>query len=123
MPLGGLVTAGVITGAVTAATAVGSAIAGTKNAKLRRQYEANLAALSQTEKAKLEKQIKEAKTKEERNTILAETLGQTAGARIAGIEQQKLESKKTFNKLVIIGSITIAVILTGLAFYKAKSKK
>lgn len=115
------ITAGV--GIVTAATAIGSAIAGTKNAKLKREYEANLAALNQSEKAKLEKQLKAAKTKEERQNILAETLGKATGARIAGIEQQKLESQKTFNKLLIIGGITLAVVVAGILILKAKNKK
>ena len=115
------VTAGV--GIVTAVTAIGSAISGTKNAKLKREYEANLSALNQAEKAKLEKDLKAAKTKEERQLILAQTLGQATGARIAGIQQQKLESQKTFNKLLIIGGIALVIVIGGIIILKAKKKK
>jgi hypothetical protein len=109
-------------GAVTAGTAIASAIAGTKNAKLKREYEANLMALDQSQKAKLEDRLKAAKTREERQLVLAQTLGQATGARIAGIEQQKLESQKTFNKLLVIGGITLAIVIAGIIIIKVKKK-
>jgi len=112
----------IATAIVSAGVATVQAISGTKNAKLKREYEANLAALNQMNKAKLEKDLKAAKTKEERQNILAETLGQVTRARITGIEQQKLESQKTINKLIIIGSITLALIIGGLIIIKAKKK-
>lgn len=115
------ITAGV--GIVTAGTAIASAIAGTRNAKLKREYEANLLVLNQSQKAKLEERLKIARTKEEKQLVLAQTLGQATGARLAGIEQQKIESQKTLNKLIIIGSVSVAIILVGVLILKAKNKK
>ena len=126
MPLGGGLTAGTITlisSIVGAGAATTSAISGTKNAKLKREYENNLALLNQQEKNALEKKLQEKKTIEERNKILADTLSNITMARINAIEQQKLENKKTFNKLLVIGGISVAILIVGLIIVKVKKRK
>lgn len=126
MPLGGGVTAGtimLISSIVGAGAATGSAIASTKNAKKRREFEQNLAALNQQEKDALEKKLQEQKTIEERQKVLAETLSNITMARLNAIEQQKLENKKTFNKLLVIGGISVAILIVGLIIVKSKKGK
>jgi hypothetical protein len=126
MPLGGGITAGtimLISSIVGAGAATGSAIASTKNAKKRREFEQNLAALNQQEKDALEKKLQEQKTVEERQKVLSETLSNITIARLNAIEQQKLENKKTFNKLLVIGGISVAILIVGLIIVKSKKGK
>jgi hypothetical protein len=126
MPLFGGVTAGtiaLISSIVGAGAATGGAIASTKNAKKRREFEQNLAALNQQEKDALEKKLQEQKTVEERQKVLSETLSNITIARLNAIEQQKLENKKTFNKLLVIGGISVAILIVGLIIVKSKKGK
>jgi hypothetical protein len=126
MPLGGGVTAGtiaLISSIVGAGAATGSAISSTKNAKKRREFEQNIAALNQQEKDALEKKLQEKKTVEERQKVLSETLSNITIARLNAIEQQKLENKKTFNKLLVIGGISVAILIVGLIIVKSKKGK
>ena len=126
MPLGGGITAGtimLISSIVGAGAATGGAIASTKNAKLRREYEQNLAVLNQQEKDALEKKLQKQKTTEERQKVLADTLSNITITRLNAIEQQKLENKKTFNKLLVIGGISVGILIVGLIIVKAKKGK
>jgi F0F1-type ATP synthase membrane subunit c/vacuolar-type H+-ATPase subunit K len=126
MPLGGGLTVGtimLISSIVGAGAATGSAISSTKNAKKRREFEQNLAALNQQEKDALEKKLQEQKTIEERQKVLSETLSNITIARLNAIEQQKLENKKTFNKLLVIGGISVAILIVGLIIVKSKKGK
>jgi F0F1-type ATP synthase membrane subunit c/vacuolar-type H+-ATPase subunit K len=126
MPLGGGITAGtvaLISSIVGAGAATAGAIGSTKNAKLRREYEQNLAVLNQQEKDALEKKLQETKTTEERHKILADTLSNITMTRLNAIEQQKLENKKTFNKLLVIGGISVAILIIGLIIVKVKKSK
>ena len=126
MPLGGGLTVGtimLISSIVGAGAATGSAISSTKNAKKRREFEQNLAALNQQEKDALEKKLQEQKTVEERQKVLSETLSNITIARLNAIEQQKLENKKTFNKLLVIGGISVAILIVGLIIVKSKKGK
>jgi hypothetical protein len=126
MPLGGGLTVGtimLISSIVGAGAATSSAISSTKNAKKRREFEQNLAALNQQEKDALEKKLQEQKTIEERQKVLSETLSNITIARLNAIEQQKLENKKTFNKLLVIGGISVAILIVGLIIVKSKKGK
>jgi len=126
MPLGGGVTAGtiaLISSIVGAGAATGSAISSTKNAKKRREFEQNIAALNQQEKDALEKKLQEKKTVEERQKVLSDTLSNITMTRLNAIEQQKLENKKTFNKLLVIGGISVAILIVGLIIVKVKKGK
>lgn len=120
MPVTGTVVA--VSAAITAVTSIIGGANKAKNEKLRRQYEQNLAALELDEKQRLEKKILAAKTLEEKKRILAETLGRTTEERIKAINQQKLESKKTLNKLLIIGAVSVAAIIVGLIIYTKRKK-
>jgi len=126
MPLGGGVTLGtiaLISSIVGAGAATGSAISSTKNAKKRREFEQNIAALNQQEKDALEKKLQEKKTVEERQKVLSDTLSNITMTRLNAIEQQKLENKKTFNKLLVIGGISVAILIVGLIIVKVKKGK
>jgi hypothetical protein len=126
MPLFGGLTVGTITlisSIVGAGAATGGAIASTKNAKLRREYDANLAVLSQQEKDALEKKLQEQKSVEERQKVLADTLSNITMTRLNAIEQQKLENKKATNKLLVIGGISVAILIVGLIIVKVKRGK
>ena len=126
MPFGGGITAGtimLISSIVGAGAATGGAIASTKNAKKRREFEQNLAALNQQEKDALEKKLQEQKTVEERQKVLSETLSNITMARLNAIEQQKLENKKTFNKLLVISGVSVAILIVGLIIVKSKKGK
>jgi len=112
-----------VTAIIGAGATTTSAITGTKNAKKRREYEQNLAALNQQEKDALEKKLQEQKTIEERQKVLSETLSNITIARLNAIEQQKLENKKTFNKLLVIGGISVAILIVGLIIVKSKKGK
>lgn len=113
----------IITSIIAAATGVGSGVNAAKDKKLRREYEANLAALEQDEKKRLEKQLLAAKNLEERKRILAETLGKVTETRIKAIEEKKMESSKTLNKLIIIGGVSVAILIVGLIVVYNKRKK
>lgn len=121
MPVTGTVL--LVTSIVSAGAATGGAIANTKNAKLKREYESNLAVLSQQEKDALEKKLQEKKTTEERQKVLADTLSNITMTRLNAIEQQKLENKKAFNKLLVIGGISVAILIVGLIIVKVKKRK
>lgn len=113
----------IVTSIIAAATGVGTGIDSAKNRKLKREYEANLAALDAEEKKRLSKELLAAQNLEARKKILAETLGKATQTRIEAIEQKKLESQKTLNKLVIIGGVSVAILIVGLlVVYRKKGK-
>jgi hypothetical protein len=117
------VTVSIIVGAISATTAVGSATSRAKNQKIRREYEQNLAALDLEEKKRLEKKILASKTLEEKKRVLAETLGKVTETRIKAIEEQKMESQKTLNRLILIGGISVAILIVGLIVYSKRKRK
>ena len=99
-----------------------SSIKKVKNDKLRREFEANFALLSQNQKERLEKKVQEAKTNEERMKLLEETLANVTKTRIEAIEGQKAESQKQLNKLILIGGVAVAILIVGLVIVYAKRK-
>ena len=125
MPLGGGVTGTVvlISAIVGAGAATANAIASTHNNKLKREYEQNLAALNQTEKDKLEKDMLKQKTLEARKKLLADTLGKVAEARAKAVEDKKAEEQKSLNNLKLIGGIGGVILIVGLVILYAKKKK
>jgi hypothetical protein len=135
MPLGGgvLGTIALISGIVGAGATTTAAIKSTKNDKLRREFESTLAVLNQSQKDRLEKQMLEAKTTEERRKLLEDTVAKTTQVRLQAIvdqklellkktEEQKLESKKQLNKVFTIGLISASIIIVGLIFIYVKKK-
>lgn len=112
----------IITSIIGAATGVGSAAKSARNEKLRREYEQNLAALDLEEKKRLEKQLLATRNLEERKRILAETLGKATESRIKAIQEKKMESQKTLNRLLIIGGVSVAILIVGLIIYSKRKK-
>jgi len=108
---------------VGAGAATANAIASTHNNKLKREYEQNLAALNQTEKDKLEKDMLKQKTLEDRKKLLADTLGKVAEARAKAAEDKKAEEQKSLNNLKLIGGIGGVILIVGLVILYAKKKK
>ncbi len=126
MPLGGGITLGtiaLISGIVGAGATTTAAIKSTKNDKLRREFEATLAILNQSQKDKLEKKMVEAKTTEERRKLLEDTVAKTTQVRLQAVEEQKAESKKQLNKVYTIGLISASILIVGLIFIYVKKKK
>jgi hypothetical protein len=111
-----------ITSIIGAGAATASAIASTHNNKLKREYEQNLAALNQTEKDKLEKDMVRQKTLEARKKLLADTLSNVAQARVKAIEDKKAEEQKSLNNLKLIGGIGGVILIVGLVILYAKKK-
>jgi hypothetical protein len=111
-----------ITSIIGAGAATASAIASTHNNKLKREYEQNLAALNQTEKDKLEKDMVRQKTLEARKKLLADTLSNVAQARAKAIEDKKAEEQKSLNNLKLIGGIGGVILIVGLVILYAKKK-
>jgi len=124
MPLGGGVTGTVvlISAIVGAGAATANAIASSHNNKLKREYEQNLAALNQTEKDKLERDMLKQKTLEARKKLLADTLSNVAQARAKAIEDKKAEEQKSLNNLKLIGGIGGVILIVGLVILYAKKK-
>jgi small-conductance mechanosensitive channel len=126
MPLGGGITLGtvaLISSIIGAGATTTAAIKSTKNNKLRREFESGLAVLNQSQKDRLEKQMLEAKTTEERRKLLEDTLTKTTQVRIQAIEEQKAEAKKQLNKVYTIGLISASILIVGLIFIYVKKKK
>jgi hypothetical protein len=125
MPLGGGITLGtiaLISSIIGAGAGTTAAIKNTKNNQLRREFESNLALLNQSQKNRLEKSIQEAKSIEEKRKVLEETLANVTKTRVEAIEQQKAESQKQLNKLVLIGGVAVAILIVGLVIVYAKRK-
>lgn len=116
------VTATIIISAIGAATGVGSAASSAKNRKLRREYEQTLATLDLEQKKELEKQLLASKTLEEKKRLLTETLGKSTETRIKAIEEKKMESQKTLNRLLLIGGVGVVILIVGLIVYSKKKK-
>lgn len=126
MPLAGGLTLGtvaLISGIIGAGATTTAAIKSTKNDKLRREFEATLAVLNQSQKDKLEKKMVEAKTTEERRKLLEDTVAKTTQVRLQAVEEQKAESKKQLNKVYTIGLISASILIVGLIFIYVKKKK
>jgi hypothetical protein len=126
MPLAGGLTLGtvaLISGIIGAGATTTAAIKSTKNDKLRREFEATLAVLNQSQKDKLEKKMVEAKTTEERRKLLEDTVAKTTQVRLQAVQEQKAESKKQLNKVYTIGLISASILIVGLIFIYVKKKK
>lgn len=126
MPAGGgitLATIATITAITGGAAATYGGIASARNAKLRREYEQNLAALNVEEKKRLEQQLLEAKDLEAKRLILQETLGKATQTRIEAIAAKKMEAQKTLNKLTLIGGVGAVVLVIGFILIAVKRKK
>jgi hypothetical protein len=126
MPLAGGLTLGtvaLISGIIGAGATTTAAIKSTKNDKLRREFEATLAVLNQSQKDKLEKKMVEAKTTEERRKLLEDTVAKTTQVRLQAVEEQKAESKKQLNKVYTIALISASILIVGLIFIYVKKKK
>jgi hypothetical protein len=117
------VTASIIIGAIGAATGVGSAFSSAKNRKLQREWEQTVQTLDLAEKKRLADELQKSKDVEEKRRILTETLGKSTETRIAAIEEKKLETQKTLDKLVIIGGVAATVLVVGLIIVYQKRKK
>jgi hypothetical protein len=103
-----------IAAAVSAAASVGGAIKGGIDADKKRFLEQQLAFLDNEQKQKLEKQLREATSEQERQKILASTIEGIAAARVRGLSVVQVEKEKTKKQLLIVGAIGLSVVLLAL---------
>ena len=122
MPLGGLVTAGVIASAATAGTAIAGTIAGTRDSRLRVQYEQALSTLDFDQKKQLNDALLKSNNENTRQQILANALGGVSQARVQGLSDIALEREKT-NKVVTILAVVAGIGLLGFLLITLKEKK
>jgi hypothetical protein len=122
MPLGGGVTGTILL--ISAIVGAGSTVAGTVDqaAKTRqqREYEANFRLLSESDQKALDKKLREEKTLEGKRQLLVDTLSNSAVARIKNIQESQIQTQKTTDSLLVVGSIAIVLILAGLLLYKSQ---
>lgn len=113
----------IIIGAVMAASAVYSSINSASDAKKRRTYEQNLNLLNKDQRDKLEGLLREAKSEEARQAILAETLSSANSARIDALAKVQAEKEKTKKTILVVSVIGGIVLLGGLLLILAKRRK
>lgn len=110
-----------IAAAVSAAASVGGAVKGGIDADKKRNIEQQLAFLNNEQKLKLEKQLREAKSEEERLKILGTTLEGITAARVKGLSTVQVEKEKTKKQLITLAIIGgVAILLTVLIISRRK---
>lgn len=103
-----------IAAAVSAAATVGGTVKGAAAADKARFIEQQLAFLDREQKLKLEKQLQEAGSEQERQKILASTLEGIAAARVKGLSTVQVEKEKTKKTLLVVGAVGLALVLITL---------
>ncbi len=119
MPLGGLVTAGVIASAASAGAGIAGTIAGTRDSRLRTQYEQQLGLLDYDQKKQLNDALIKAQNETARQQILANALGGVSQARVQTFGNIALEREKT-NQVVTILGVIAGIGLLGFLLFTAK---
>lgn len=96
---------------ISAGSSVAGAADTARQTRLRREYEANLALLNDSEKKALEKKLREEKDIEAKKQILADTLSNAAVARITAAAQSQAQKQKTTDTLLVIGGLAIILLI------------
>ncbi len=100
-----------IAAAVSAAASVGGAVKGGIDADKKRFIEQQLSFLNNEQKLKLDKQLREATSEQERQKILASTLEGISAARVKGLSSVQVEKEKTKKQLLIVGIVGGVLLL------------
>lgn len=121
MPLFGGVTGTIllISSIVGAGATVAGSVDQAAKTRLQREYEANFRLLSESEQRAVDKKLREAKDLEAKRQVLIDTLSNAAITRIKNIQENKAQTQKTTDTLLIVGSVAIVLILAGLLLYKS----
>lgn len=115
-PLGGLFgSANPIGGAVSALSGIADTIAGISDENKKRQFQEQLAVLSNQQQSELNDKLLAANSQTQRLQILSDGLVQYA------IANQANEAKKT-TSMYIIAVVLVAIIFTGVIIYSVKTR-
>lgn len=101
----------IISSIISAGASVGGAAENARQTRLRREYEANLALLNDSEKRALEKKLREEQDIDAKKQILADTLSNAAVARITAAAQSQAQKQKATDTLLIIGGLAIILLI------------
>jgi hypothetical protein len=115
MPIGATAIASVV-------TQIAGTIAGTRDARLRTQYEQNLSILDFDQKKQLNDALLKANSEESRQKILANALGGVSQARVQTFGNIALEREKT-NQVVTILGVIAGIGLLGFLLLTLNRKK
>lgn len=103
-----------IAAVVSAASSVGGAVKGGVDADKKRFIEQQLAFLDNEQKQKLEAQLRNATSEQERLKILGSTLEGISAARVKGLSSVQVEKEKTKKQLLIVGIVGGVILLVTL---------
>jgi len=109
-----------IAAVVSAAASVGGAVKGGVDADKKRFLEQQLAFLNNEQKQKLERDLRAAKSEEERQKILASTIEGIASARVKGLSTVQVEKEKTKKQLMLVGIVAVSLVLVTLLVVSRK---
>lgn len=101
----------VIIAAVAAAASVAQAGVGISKQDKQRYMTEQLSFLSAEEQRKLEKRLNEAKTEQERISIISGAVSTVAEARLKGMTTVQLEREKTRKTILVLGVVGGVLIL------------
>jgi hypothetical protein len=110
------------TAIISTGTQIAGTIAGTRDARLRNQYEQNLSILDFDQKKKLNDALLKANSEESRQKILANALGGVSQARVQTFGNIALEREKT-NQVVTILGVIAGIGLLGFLLLTLNRKK
>lgn len=112
----------IATGIANSLANVTNAVTNTIDATKRRKYEQNLANLSFDQKVQLNKELANAKTDSDKQSILGNVLGGLSSSRIDAISKVQVEREKT-KKIIIILGVSFAVVVSSLMIFLKFKKK
>jgi hypothetical protein len=110
------------TAIISTGTQIAGTIAGTRDARLRNQYEQNLSILDFDQKKQLNDALLKANSEESRQRILANALGGVSQARVQTFGNIALEREKT-NQVVTILGVIAGIGLLGFLLLTLNRKK
>lgn len=112
----------VTTAIISTGTQIAGTIAGTRDARLRAQFEQNLSLLDFDQKKQLNDALLKANSEEARQKILANALGGVSQARVQTFGNIALEREKT-NQVVTILGVLAGIGLLGFLLITLNRKK
>jgi len=112
----------IATAIISTGTQIAGTIAGTRDARLRTQYEQNLSLLDFDQKKQLNDALLKANSEESRQKILANALGGVSQARVQTFGNIALEREKT-NQVVTILGVIAGIGLLGFLLLTLNNKK
>lgn len=112
----------IATSIISTGTQIAGTIAGTRDARLKTQYEQNLSLLDFDQKKQLNDALLKANSEEARQRILANALGGVSQARVQTFGNIALEREKT-NQIVTILGVVAGIGLLGFLLLTLNRKK